>query len=134
MAAADSIATWRETLFGAAPLTRSAQEALTALVEYARDREEEALAQRAQLKQQEDIIQDLEDLVEKGGGAAPESPAGVEYVAELEEMVATPGPDSPRLRDAFFVRSGGVGAAAPRRRRVPTRGVVATTQRRRRDR
>lgn len=76
-------------LFGAVAPAGPPREALAALVTYARDREAEAAQHSKVLEDQRAQIADMEDQLAQASPSqqAPTSPQGVEYVAELEEMV-----------------------------------------------
>ena len=77
-AASPRIGMWRETLFGAAPLTSEAKNALDALVTFATERETASLEAEKTLEEQETRIADLEDALELQTDKAPASPSGVE--------------------------------------------------------
>ena len=75
-------------LFGAVAPEGEPREALAALVTYARDREAEAERHTKLLEEQRAQILDMEDQLDQASpNKPPNSPPGVEYVSELEDMV-----------------------------------------------
>ena len=88
-------------LFGAVAPEGEPREALAALVTYARDREAEAERHTKLLEEQRAQILDMEDQLEQASpnNKPPNSPPGVEYVSELEDMVELLEAENQKLLD-----------------------------------
>ncbi len=88
-------------LFGAVAPEGEPREALAALVTYARDREAEAERHTKLLEEQRAQILDMEDQLDQASPNAkpPNSPPGVEYVSELEDMVELLEAENQKLLD-----------------------------------
>ena len=88
-------------LFGAVAPEGEPREALAALVTYARDREAEAERHTKLLKEQRAQILDMEDQLDQASPNTkpPNSPPGVEYVSELEDMVELLEAENQKLLD-----------------------------------
>ena len=88
-------------LFGAVAPEGEPREALAALVTYARDREAEAERHTKLLEEQRAQILDMEDQLDQASPnhKPPNSPPGVEYVTELEDMVELLEAENQKLLD-----------------------------------
>ena len=88
-------------LFGAVAPEGEPREALAALVTYARDREAEAERHTKLLEEQRAQILDMEDQLDQASpnNKPPNSPPGVEYVSELEDMVELLEAENQKLLD-----------------------------------
>ena len=88
-------------LFGAVAPEGEPREALAALVTYAREREAEAERHTKLLEEQRAQILDMEDQLEQASPNTkpPNSPPGVEYVSELEDMVELLEAENQKLLD-----------------------------------